>query len=95
MSEPIEKREQNVSLKNRKEIRISGITSVDSFDEYRICATSCDGMGIVVDGLSLAIKEVNLDECFVEAVGDIQGFFYESGIKKTKVGFIKGLFGAK
>ena len=39
MSEYIDNKSQNVILKGKKEIRISGIQSVDSFDETRICAT--------------------------------------------------------
>ncbi len=85
--------EQNVFLKNRNEIRLSGIVSVDSFDEFKICATTiCDSI-ITVDGENLAISEVNLDEGVVEAKGNVIGVFYEDKHKVAKIGFFKGLFG--
>ena len=92
MSELTDNKLQNVTLKDRREIKICGIMSVDSFDEYRICATSYDGAAVIVDGAGLSIKEVNLDSGFVEAVGDIQGFFYDEKNKAVSGGFLKNLF---
>ncbi|MBQ7398925.1 MAG: hypothetical protein IJW06_00505 [Clostridia bacterium] len=92
MSEFNDCKAQNVILKDRSEIKISGIASVDSFDEYRICATCQDGVAVIVDGVNLTIKEVNLDSCYVEANGDIQGFFYDTRSGGNKGGFLKTLF---
>ena len=92
MSENIDNKNQNVMLKGKREIRISGILTVDSFDESRICATCSDESSIVVEGNNITIKVVNPEECYIEAVGDIQGFFYEESVKKNNSGVLRRLF---
>lgn len=91
MSEFADNKLQNVVLNNRREIKISGVQSVDSFDEYRISATCHDGTSVVIDGVGLVIKEVNLENGFIEAVGDIQGFFYDDRSNAKSGGFLKNL----
>lgn len=86
---------QSVTLNQRREIKVCGILSVDSFDEYRICATSHDGAAVVVEGLGLTVKEVNLEKSFFEATGNIFGFFYDEKNVQSKGGFIKSLFSKK
>ena len=92
MSELYDNKVQSVILNNRQEIRINGIQSVDSFDEFRICATCNNGSTIYVDGEKLTIRTVNPDECFIEAFGNINGFFYDESSKKTDTGFFRRMF---
>lgn len=91
MSEIIDSGSQNVFLNNRCEIRLTGIQSVDSFDENRICVTCLDGVAAVIEGYQLSVKEVNLDQSVVEASGDIRGFFYDNSVSEKR-SFFKSLF---
>lgn len=91
MSEIIDNGTQNVFLNNRCEIRLTGIQSVDSFDETRICVTCLDGVAAVIEGYQLSVKEVNLDQSVVEASGDIRGFFYENATNEKR-SFLRSLF---
>ena len=91
MSEINDRKCQDVVLKDRCEINVKGIESVDSFDEYRICATCNDGVSVVVEGVGLSVKEINLDAGYFEASGDIKGFYYDNETY-TKTGFLKRLF---
>lgn len=95
MSENAEKNLQSVRLVERQEIMVSGISSVDSFDESRICATCNDGVLVVIEGVGLSVKEVNLERCYFEAAGDITGFFYDSVKSVRKGGFLRNLFVGK
>ncbi len=85
--------EQNIFLKNRNEIKLSGIVSVDSFDEFKIIATTILDSVINVEGENLAIIEVNLDEGIIEASGKVFGIFYEEKHAITKSTFLKRLLG--
>jgi len=85
--------EQSVFLKNRNEIRLSGIVTVDSFDEFKISATTTSNVSVVVEGESLAINEVSLEEGVIEASGKISGIYYEENNIAAKNGFFRGLFG--
>lgn len=87
--------EQNVILNNRKSIIVTGIKSVDSFDETMIVATTVNDTVINVEGLEMTIKDVNLDRCQFEAVGEIVAIYYESAKSPDKSGFIRRLFGRK
>ena len=90
-----ERKEQNVHLFSRHEIKITGVVSVDSFDEYKIYATCYDGRGIVVEGGELSIKQLNLENELLEAIGDIQAVFYTNSSSSERTGFLRGLFSKK
>ena len=84
---------QSISLINRNKLVVSGIVSVDSFDETRICATTVDGENLVVEGEDLSVTDVNLENFKFEALGKVFGIFYYEPHKK--VGLFKGMFGSK
>lgn len=87
--------EQNVFLKNRNELKITGIVSVDSFDEFRISATTVNDALITVEGENLSINEVSLDNGVIEASGVVTGIYYDERNKISGGGLFKGLFGRK
>ncbi len=91
MTEVSDKREQNILLYNREKIILSGISSVDSFNDAAITATTRDGDCVTVEGSSLNVRDVNLDKGVVEANGNISGFFYH-GKAVQGSGFFGGLF---
>ena len=92
MSENKDFVKQSLFLKDKKVIIITGIESVDSFDEFKISATNSDGTFINVEGENLSIKEVNLDTGTIEATGNISGFYYEEKTSLKNDSFIKKFF---
>lgn len=94
MSEEITTREQNVILKNRSNVVITGISSVESFDENSIRVAVKEGSVLTLEGNDISIKDVNLEKCSLEAQGEFTSFYYDDG-ERTKVGFFSGLFGRK
>ncbi len=91
MSEYGENKGQNITINNMNEIIMSGILSVDSFDEFRICVTCLNGAVITVDGTELCVKQVNPDSGTVEASGQIKGLYCEDNTSTSKSGFLKSL----
>ena len=66
---------QRLLLDDRKELLISGVRNVDSFDEQRIELDSSLG-GIGIDGEGLKIGALNLEEGKVTISGQINGIIY-------------------
>lgn len=83
--------EQNISVINRNKIIITGIKSVDSFDENFISATTFDNTQINIEGTNLEIRDVNLDKGQFIADGTLLGLFYNEtiAVKRTFFGLFK------
>ena len=58
----------NITVADRKNIELTGVVSVDSFDEYVITLTVQCGT-LTVEGESLKLNELDLDRGRVTAVG--------------------------
>ncbi len=84
-------REQNVFLYGRKRINVSGIKSVDSFDENFISMTTDSGEHLCVEGNGLVVKDVDLESGSVEAEGNVSAIFYESE-RAEKTGILSAIF---
>lgn len=87
MSENMTDREQNVFLYGKNRLLVTGIVSVDSFDENGISATTASGESIVAEGSDVTVTDVNLEKGQLEAEGNFTGIFYMHG--KTEA---RGLF---
>lgn len=85
------KTEQNISIQNRSKILVTGIKSVDSFDETVICATTCDDISLVVEGTELEVRDVNLEKGILEAHGVFNGLYYNESTASKRS--LWGLFG--
>ncbi|MBE6681778.1 MAG: hypothetical protein E7600_05815 [Ruminococcaceae bacterium] len=85
------KTDHNISILNRCKILITGIKSVDSFDENIICATTADDVSLIVEGSGLEVCDVNLVKGVIEANGVFNGLYYNesTSVKKS----FWGLFG--
>ncbi len=83
--------EQSIVIKDRKSIVVTGISSVDSFNETTIVATSLSEDTVVVEGNGLKLCDVNLDNFLFEAEGNITAVFYDEkiSVKKSFFGFGK------
>lgn len=84
--------EQNIIIGDRKKITVTGIKSVDSFDDTMISATTVTDTVLNIEGSDLQIKDVNLDKLQFEASGNITGLYYiesASGSKKSIFSYLK------
>ena len=81
----------NVVLNNKSDLVVTGIKSVDTFDDGIIVATALDGSFITVEGNCLAIKDVNLDKGVFTANGNIYSFSYSEQYEE-RPGFFKRIF---
>lgn len=81
----------SVSLKNRREMRIEGVTEVISFDEMAVMLkTQCGDM--VIEGKDLRIAVLEIDAGIVVLSGTVSGVYYYEPQSKEKRGLIKKLF---
>lgn len=84
ISEP--KREHEVKISKRKEMSVSGVSEVISFDEESIRLMSSEGE-IYVEGEDIKIGVLDTDRGIVTFSGKLNGFYYlsdEESAKKDK-----------
>lgn len=94
MSDIADKITQNVFLYDRKRLSVSGIASVDSFDESCVCATTVEGLRFVAEGSGISLTDVNLDNKCFEAVGEFNSYYYCEQQRKS-IGVFNRLFKAR
>ena len=84
------KREHEIQILRRKEMSISGVCEVISFDEESIRLMSIEGE-IYVEGEEIKIGVLDTDRGIVTFTGKINGFYYVSEEKNQKRGFFSRL----
>lgn len=84
------KREHEIKILRRKEMSISGVCEVISFDEESIRLMSIEGE-IYVEGEEIKIGVLDTDRGIVTFTGKINGFYYVSEEKNQKRGFFSRL----
>lgn len=77
-----------VNLEGRKNLSITGVKEVGSFDDCEITAHTDMGK-LLIKGSNLNIKKLNLDTCDLEITGKICSFNYLDGCSG---GFLKRIF---
>ena len=83
--------ENNIFIYSRESINISGVKSVESFDEQRI--TMCiDEDVLCVEGDNLSITELDLEKGNVKASGNINALYYSDSQNTSKQGFFSKIF---
>lgn len=81
----------SISLKDRKEMRIDGVTEVLSFDDRSVVLkTQCGDMAI--DGTDLKIAVLEIDAGIVVLSGTVSGVYYYEQSTKEKRSLAKRLF---
>ncbi|NLN14434.1 MAG: sporulation protein YabP [Tissierellia bacterium] len=82
-------REQKIVLDDRERLNITGVESVDSFNEHTINLSTVKG-GLSIKGEDLNISNLNLDEGIVKISGLINSLTYTSkeGAPKSFMGKI-------
>ncbi len=85
------KEKHSITLKDRKDMRIDGVTEVISFDElYVMLKTQCGDMAI--EGKDLKIAVLEIDAGIVVLSGTVSGVYYSDPQNKEKRSFVKKLF---
>lgn len=80
-----------VVLKDRKDMRIDGVSEVVSFDEhYVMLKTQCGDMAIEGNDLKIAVLEI--DAGIVVLSGTVSGVYYSDPQNTQKRSFVKRLF---
>lgn len=85
------KQSQNLILENRKNLSVSGITDVDSFDEKAICLYTQLGE-LTIQGRELHIDSMSVETGDMTVTGDIWAVVYGDKDKKNPVSFLGRLF---
>ena len=80
------RREHEIKIIKRKEMSISGVEEVISFDEESVRLMSIEGE-IYIEGEDIKIGVLDTDRGLVTLSGKINGFYYVSEDKGTKKGF--------
>lgn len=84
------KREHDIKLFSRKEMSISGVREVVSFDEESVRLMSVEGE-IYVEGENIKIGVLDTDKGVVTLTGKINGFYYVNEDKGEKKSFFSRL----
>lgn len=80
----------NLLIEDRKQISITEVSDVDSFDEETILL-SLHGGGLVLKGQGLHINKLDVDEGKVIITGMLNSAAYTAKRDKTEGGFLKKL----
>lgn len=86
----IVKMAHNIIMQNRKFMSVSGVTDVESFDEYNVIIFTDMGE-MNVKGKSLHINKIDLDSAEVTLEGTIDSITYSEN-HTTKASFLTKLF---
>lgn len=91
MQDKITKQNQNLILENRKNLSISGITDVDSFDEKAICLYTQLGE-LTIQGKELHIDSMSVETGDMSITGDIWSIIYGDKERKSPLSFFGRIF---
>lgn len=81
----------NLILENRKNLSVSGVNDVDSFDEKQVSAFTEMGL-LIVKGKDLHINQFNTSTGELSISGTISDLSYSMEEKRTASSFISKLF---
>lgn len=91
MQEKTVKQDQNLILENRKNLSISGITDVDSFDEKSIELYTQLGE-LTIQGRELHIDSMSVETGNMTITGDIWAIVYGDKDRKGPISALGKLF---
>lgn len=87
-----ERDHQNITLRDRKKLLITGVHNVDSFNEECIVVDSELGL-IVIRGLDMHINKLDVESAALDVEGEIVVIEYvDQTAPQRKSGFLSGLF---
>ena len=91
MQDKTVKQNQNIILENRKNLSISGITDVDSFDEKEISLYTQLGE-LTIQGRELHIDSMSVETGDMTITGDIWAIIYGDKDKNGPISALGRLF---
>ena len=91
MNGQIEKQVHELVMKERGEMRITGVKEVDSFDDTSVALRTLDG-DMTIEGRGLQISVLDVDRGVVTLSGRVDGIFYSTEDGEEKRGFFGRLF---
>ena len=80
----------NITLESRSRLTVSGVDSVESFDEASIVMTTTEG-ALVITGSGLHIEKLSLDGGDLRVEGAVDSLTYEDESARRE-GFFSRLF---
>lgn len=83
-------KEHNLNLYDRERFCVTGVSSVESFDESMVVMELDEGSTLTVEGVNLSITDLDLEKGSIEASGLVTGMFY-SDSSPVKRGFFSRL----
>lgn len=87
-----ERDHQNITLRDRKKLLITGVHNVDSFNEECIVVDSELGL-IVIRGMDMHINKLDVESAALDVEGEIVVIEYvDQTAPQRKTGFLSGLF---
>ncbi|NLM27097.1 MAG: sporulation protein YabP [Clostridiaceae bacterium] len=87
-----EREHQNITLRDRRRLLITGVHNVESFNEECIVVDTELGI-IVVRGLEMHINKLDVESAALDVEGEIGAIEYlDQSAPKRKGGFLSGLF---
>lgn len=91
MQEKNVKKNHNLILENRKNLSLSGVTDVDSFDEKSICLYTELGE-LTIQGRDLHIDSISVETGNMSITGDIWAVIYGDKDRKAPLSALGKLF---
>lgn len=84
------KRKHNLIMEDRKNLTLTGIVDVDSFDEQTVVLITDIGE-LIIKGTSLQIKGFSIESGELNLDGEIESLIYQE-INRNNGGFFSKLF---
>ncbi|MGN0165619.1 MAG: sporulation protein YabP [Lachnospiraceae bacterium] len=82
----------NITVRDRREINLTGVLDVKSFDELEVLLETELGM-LLIKGKGLAVKNLSLEQGIVQLEGEPAALVYtRQEVKKNKESLAKRLF---
>lgn len=85
----LKQKSQQIVLNDRKKLKITGVSEVESFSETSVSAVTCLGQ-LTVKGEELRINKLDTDDGDLTVDGKINSVEYTK--KKEKVSFFESIF---
>lgn len=83
--------EHKLTMLGREKLTVAGVEDVDSFDDDKVVAYTCEGV-MTVKGADFRINRLNVEDGELEIEGDIDSIEYADGHKGDKGSFFSKIF---
>ncbi len=87
----MEEKKHSMIMKGREHLSATGIEDVDSFDDDRIVAYTCEGQ-MTVKGAELKINRLSVEDGELEIQGIIDNIEYQDSHKSSGGGIFSKIF---